>query len=142
MSVGDTLRRLIEKVALVLEPTKELMRSMLQLQTGLFGSVMCKQVALSLKNAFNSVHRNSILEAVGRQADHLLPWTQQSLQSSTLFLGEHTLLSSEGGQQGAPLSLFFFSMAIHDVSPAVPLKAASYWYLDDGTIMSDLPSLR
>ncbi len=83
--MGDTLRRVIEKVALVLAPTKELMRSMLPLKTGLSGSAMCEQVALSLqailasdpyhgkwcvlqidiKNAFNNVHRSSILEAVG-----------------------------------------------------------------------------
>jgi hypothetical protein len=42
---------------------------------------------IDIKNAFKSVHRSSILDAVGRQADHLLPWTQQSLQSSTLSWG-------------------------------------------------------
>jgi hypothetical protein len=87
--VGDTLRRVIEKGVLALAPTKELTRSMLPLQTGLSGYAMCEQEALSLhasfafdlyhgkwcvlqvdiKNAFNSVHRSSILEAVGRQVD-------------------------------------------------------------------------
>jgi hypothetical protein len=97
---------------------------------------------VDIKNAFNSVHRSSILEAVGRQADNLLPWTQQSLQSSTLFLGEYTLVSSEGGQQRAPLSPLFFSLAIHDALTSCPPTAANYWYLDDGTIIGDLPCLR
>ncbi len=49
VALGDTLRRVIEKVALALAPTKELMHLMLPLQTGRSGSAMCEHVAFSLQ---------------------------------------------------------------------------------------------
>jgi hypothetical protein len=162
VAVGDTFRRIIEKVALSLSPSKDLMQNLLPVQTGLAGTAMCEQVALSLeaiissnpyngkwavlqidiRNAFNIVHRSAIIDAVGKQADHLLPWTQLSLQPTALYLGEQSLVSSEGGQQGAPLSPLFFALAIHDIISNCPAVAANMWYLDDGTLVGDIPSLR
>ena len=89
---------------------------------------------LDIKNAFNTVHRSRILEGVGSMARHLLPWAQQSLQASSLLLGEGVVPSSEGAQQGAPLSLFF-SLAIHDVISSCPTSLVNVWYLDDGTLV-------
>jgi hypothetical protein len=61
---------------------------------------------IDVRNAFNTVNRSAIMDAVGTHAGHLL---QASLQPSALYLGETTIRSSEGGQQGAPLSpLYFF----------------------------------
>jgi hypothetical protein len=39
--VGDTFRRIIEKVALALPPTRELFHSLLPNHTGLAGNAMC-----------------------------------------------------------------------------------------------------
>ena len=123
---------------------------------------MCEQVALSLQailasnpcqgrwavlqidviNAFNTASRTAITNAVGTHADHLLPWTQMSLQPSNLYLGESILVSSEGGQQGAPLSPLFFALAIQDAIRSCPKTLAHFWYLDDGTLIGDLESLR
>ena len=162
VAVGDTFRRVIEKVALALPASKELLASLLPIQTGLSGNAICEQVALSLqailasnpcqgkwavlqvdiRNAFNTVHRSAIVEAVGNHASHLLPWTQLSLQPSKLYLGECILQSSEGGQQGAPLSPLFFSLAIHEALRSCPSTQAHFWYLDDGTLVGDVTSLR
>jgi hypothetical protein len=51
-------------------------------------------------------------------------------------------MSSEGGQQGAPLSPLFFALAIQDTIANCPTVAANMWYLDDGTLVGDIPSLR
>ena len=50
--------------------------------------------------------------------------------------------SSEGAQQGAPLSPLFFSLAIHDIITSCPTSLVNVWYLDDGTLVGDLNSLR
>ena len=75
--------------------------------------------------AFNSVNRSAILDSVHTRAPHLLPWALQSLQPSTLYSGEHTIPSTQGGQQGAPLSPLFFSLAIHDAITASPPEATN-----------------
>ncbi len=35
---------------------------------------------IDIKNAFITVHRSAIMDAEGRHAEHLLPWTQLSKQ--------------------------------------------------------------
>ena len=49
VAVGDTFLRVIEKVALALPASKELLASLLPIQTGLSGNAICVQVALSLQ---------------------------------------------------------------------------------------------
>ncbi len=49
MAVGETLRRLVERVAMSLGPTKQVMKDMLPTQTGLAGNGMCEQLAFSLQ---------------------------------------------------------------------------------------------
>ena len=44
VAVGDTFRRVIEKVALALPASKELLASLLPIQTGLSGNAICEQV--------------------------------------------------------------------------------------------------
>ncbi len=48
VAVGDTFRRIIEKVVLDLPPNHELLHSLLLHQTRLTGIAMCEQVVLSL----------------------------------------------------------------------------------------------
>jgi hypothetical protein len=129
---------------------------------------MCEQVALSLQailasnafqgklaviqtdvhNAFNTVSRTAIMEALGTHADHLLPWTQASLKPSALFLSESVLVSLEGGQplggqeKGDPLSSQFLALAIQRDIRSCPRTLAYFWYLDDGTLISGIGSLR
>ncbi len=69
---------------------------------------------IDVRNAFNTVNSSAIMDAVGEHAGYLMPWTQASLQPSTLYHGETTIRSSERGQQGALLSPLFFSLAIHE----------------------------
>ena len=54
VAVGDTFRRVIEKVALALPASKELLASLLPIQTGLSGNAICEQVALSLQEILSS----------------------------------------------------------------------------------------
>ena len=96
---------------------------------------------IDISNAFNCVHRQAIVRCVQKYAPHLLPWAMQSLQCTSLFCGEHRISSSEGSQQGAPLSPLFFSLGIQDIICSTPNVMNQFWYLDDGTVIGNPPNI-
>lgn len=97
---------------------------------------------VDLANAFNSVKRQKILEAVIRRAPHLYPWVAASLQPSRLLCGSSVILSTEGCQQGDPLGPLLFALAIQDCIEALtPSVTWHSWFLDDGTILGSLDEL-
>jgi hypothetical protein len=51
-----------------------------------------------------------------------------------LYVGDTTIESTEGGQQGAPLVPLLFALGIHDVISHMPACPSNFWYLDDGVI--------
>ena len=71
------------------------------LQNLLDGSAMVK---LDFRNAFNSIRRDRMLEAVRDLAPTIYQLVHSAYSSSScLVWGEHTIQSAEGVQQGDPL---------------------------------------
>ena len=161
VAVGEALRRLVEKTLSANSATKAVMEDLLPLQTGFMGKNVCEHVVFGLQalvrenphhgkwgllqvdisNAFNAIHRSNMLQGIAKRAPHLLPWAASSLVPACLFVGHHILESTEGAQQGAPLSPLFFALAIQEVIAELPPLSANVWYLDDGSLMGSIPQL-
>jgi len=89
-------------------------------------------VKLDFKNAFNSVQRAAVLEAVAEHRPDILAFTESAYGSpSQLWVGDDRIIASaEGVQQGDPLGPLLFCLALDK-----PLKEArcefTSGYLDD-----------
>ena len=69
---------------------------------------------LDFINAFNCLHRADMLSSVAERVPELLPYCHSAYaKPSTLFYGQHELLSQEGPQQGDPLGPLLFCNTIH-----------------------------
>ena len=92
---------------------------------------------MDLKNAFNCVSRQTVLEEVATHAPTLLPWALTAYgQEAALFFEGHELRSSAGVQQGDPLGPLFFAMALQRVLRTLPADLRlNSWYLDDGLLV-------
>ena len=68
---------------------------------------------LDFTNAFNSIHRDKVLEAASEHLPSLFNYVLSSYGApSFLSYGDHLLLSEEGVQQGDPLGPLLFCLAI------------------------------
>lgn len=131
IAVGCTLRRLVAKIAcqMVVEDMADLL-SPRQLGYGvrngaeaavhatrLFLQDLEEEEAilkLDFSNAFNSIRRDKVLEAVQAFCPDLYSLVYSSYSApSLLFWGESTIESREGVQQGDPLGPLLFCLAIH-----------------------------
>ena len=150
IAVGCTLRRLAAKVACfrVREEMADLLAPK-QLGYGVSGGAEAavhaarlfvhnleEQCVLKLdfKNAFNSLRRDKMLQAIKGFAPSLFPLVHAAYSApSTLFWGDKTIQSAEGVQQGDPLGPLLFFLTIH---PLVSKLKSEFcvWYLDDGTV--------
>ena len=98
-------------------------------------------VKLDVSNAFNSVRRDSMLEAVRARTPGIYPLVWQgNSQAAPLFIGEDQVMSKTGVQQGDPLSSLLFSLTIDTATRAADTDI-NVWYLDDGTLAGPLPSV-
>jgi len=70
-----------------------------------------------VKNAFNSIHRDTVLQAAQIHLPEIYPfiWDCYSSKTSSLFHGEFCLDSATGVQQGDHLGPALFALAIHRV---------------------------
>jgi hypothetical protein len=85
-------------------------------------------------NAFNTLRRDVILEAVARHFPELLPYAASSYSAgSVLTFGEASIGSEEGAQQGDPLGPLYFCLAIHDLLGSLRSELV-LGYLDDGSM--------
>ncbi|GJW64815.1 reverse transcriptase domain-containing protein [Tanacetum coccineum] len=96
---------------------------------------------VDLKNAFNLVDREVMLQEVCLRCPTISRWVEFCYSNPTrLYYGEHTLWSCQGVQQGDPLGPLLFYLVLHPLickirdSFSLCLQA---WYLDDGTIVGD-----
>ena len=91
-------------------------------------------VKLDFSNAFNCLHRDSMLLAVHKYAPELYKFCHLAYaQSSFLKFGPHILLSEEGVQQGDPLGPLCFCLTIHELLMSLSSKLA-IGFLDDCTL--------
>ena len=147
IAVGLTLRRLVAKVACA-RATESCSAVLMprQLGVGVKGGAealahaarrylasmepACILVKLDFTNAFNTIRRDAVLEAVARHVPDLLPFASSAYGSaSDLHLGV-VLESAEGVQQGDPLGPLLFCLALAD--PLSKLNADFIsGYLDD-----------
>ena len=143
LEVGEVFRRWFAKVLAVRPSTKASIRKLVPLQngasvpgacelTGMGMAEMQRHLLLStdprtmgilqvdLTNAFNSLHRQHMLNCIHQRAPSLLPWALSCYaQYSHLFCREHLLSSASGAQQGDPLGPLFFALGWHDVAEKV-----------------------
>ena len=89
---------------------------------------------LDIKNAFNSLRRDEMLQSVIKFAPDLFRFVQSAYEKpSCLFCGDHILQSAESVQQGDPMGPLLFCISIHDLVSKLQSELVVF-YLDDGTI--------
>ncbi|GAU90643.1 hypothetical protein RvY_03032 [Ramazzottius varieornatus] len=154
IAVGNTLRRLAGKIVSkrVMEATGKLIRHQ-QLGYGtrsgaeaavhftrafLSGQTGCQTLLkLDFRDAFNSVHRDRLLEEVQKFLPEGNPFIFQMYRSPTnLIYGEHVIPSARGVQQGDPLGPLLFCLLTRNLSKSLQ-SPFNVWYLDDSTLGGD-----
>ena len=89
---------------------------------------------LDFKNAFNTIWRDKMLNAVRSLVPEIAPFVHSAYgEPSTLFWGQQTLSSREGVQQGDPLGPLLFCLTIHELCTQLESDLCLF-YLDDGTL--------
>ena len=150
IAVGNTLRRLATKV-IVFPATAEIRDQVQPTQLGVGTPAGCEAalravrhymesssspkvlLKIDLKNAFNSIRRDKVLEAI---RDHLPEAYHMFYQaygsSSLLFHGETLIQSATGLQQGDPAGPALFALTIDELTKSLTSEL-NVWFLDDGT---------
>ena len=96
---------------------------------------------VDVKNAFNSINRETLLQQVKDNAPSIYNYIWQCYKTpSALIYRDNLILSAVGCQQGDPLGPAIFSLAIHPVISKLKSKL-NVWYLDDGTLGGDAISV-
>ena len=166
IAVGEVLRRLTSKcVAKAVQ--SEALRVLAPLQVGVGVPAGCEAIVHSMadvledssippegrftllvdfSNAFNSVDRGAMFREVRSRIPSMAAWIENCYGSQPiLHLGEQTILSSCGVQQGDPLGPLGFALALHPIvekiKEKVPGLLINVWYLDDGTLCGSLDDL-
>jgi len=156
IAVGDTLRRLVAKWLLATTQGRNATTAVAPLQTAFAKGSPCEVVAMGvqaqvdawhgstgwlllqgdLKNAFYSIARPAILEALEHQCPSMTLWVRQAFQPAPLLKGREVIWSARGVQQGDPLEPFLFAAGMHAALGALPPGGTMHrWYPDDGVFM-------
>ena len=151
IAVGNALRRLATKV--VLRPVTTELRDQLQpTQLGVGTPTGCEAalratrayiegtttpkviLKIDLKNAFNTLRRDTILTAVRENLPEAYCLFYQAYGANTiLYHGNNTIPSATGLQQGDPAGPALFSLSIDDLTKSLSSEL-NVWFLDDGTL--------
>ena len=88
-------------------------------------------VKFDMLNAFNNVRRDHFLEVCSPRAPsmHRIALTAYAM-TSHLVIGNETILSETGVQDGDPLGLVMFALAVGEIANSVR-SPINIWYLDD-----------
>ena len=96
---------------------------------------------VDMKNAFNLVSCQSLLDQCALHFPFLLRWTEWSYsQHPFLWHSMGTLTSEAGVQQGDPLGPFYFALVLHHLILIIAKDDScqdllfNAWYLDDGVV--------
>ena len=154
IAVGNVWRHLASKCALssVLDGIKMLLHP-LQLGVGVKGGVkaaihsVCGLIEnlsdnwsflkIDFKNAFNTLRRDSLLEAVKLHCPNIFNYCLLAYgQTTVLGYRAHIIDSCEGVQQIDPLGPLLFAIIIHPILTRLSL-AFRCGYLDDISLASD-----
>ena len=94
---------------------------------------------VDLQNAFNSISRASVFDAVAEHHPALLPWVQLLYgHTSHLYYRDQALMSSSGVQQGCNLGPKLFDLGVKRLVESLSTSTGlllNAWYLDDGTLI-------
>jgi hypothetical protein len=94
-------------------------------------------VKIDFKNAFNTLRRDSILEAVAKYFPELLAFSQSTIgEVYALQFGDFVLQSAEGAQQGDTLGPLYFCLAFKELLESL-LSELVLGFLDDVAIGGD-----
>ena len=157
IAVGLVLRRLVSKVALHLispplpplpdyqfgvgtrHAAEGILHAVNRLLRGYRQAADLVIATVDIKNAFNSISRVSIFDAVTEHHPSLLPWIQLLYgHQSHLYYRDQALVSSSGVQQGCNLGPKLFDLGIKRLVESLSTSAGlllNAWYLDDGTLI-------
>ena len=91
-------------------------------------------VKIDVRNAFNTIRRDVVLTRIHERCPEVYPMAHQAYHLQTpLHIGEQTISSSSGVQQGDPLGPAAFALAV-DACARTMRSPLNVWYLDDATI--------
>jgi len=86
---------------------------------------------IDFRNAFLTLRRDAILEAIAKHFPELLPYATSTMNSpSDLHFGEFVMLSEEGAQQGDPLGPLYFCLVFKELLESLQSELV-LGYLDD-----------
>ena len=101
-------------------------------------------IKIDFVNAFNLANRSIMVEEMVKQFPELasyIYWSKGSFnnaQKPTIYFDKHKIYSTQGGQQGAPLTVLEFSLLLakfhnHLILSIPELKdLKNWWFVDDG----------
>ena len=99
-------------------------------------------VKVDMRNAFNLVSRQALLDECAIHFPELLPWASWCYGSHPLLWHPLGHLSSQSGvQQGDPLGPLFFSLVLRKITMAIDADddcvamLFNAWFLDDGVLV-------
>ena len=151
IAIGLTLRRLAAKIG-VFRVVQSVSSALAPLQLGYGVPSGCEAAAraarqylesmpsnhvllkVDFRNAFNSVRRDKILEAVKSSIPELFLFVSSAYTvPSYLMCEDSIILSEEGVQQGDPLGPLLFCLTLHPLLSQLQSELKIF-YLDDGTV--------
>ena len=103
---------------------------------------------VDMKNAFNAVSRQAVVEECATFSPEILPWVSWCYGSHPLLWHPLGQISSESGvQQGDPLGPLLFALVLHKLISSVDADDECMdlfyqaWYLDDGALAGNRPAV-
>ena len=165
IAVGDTFRRLMGKVLLKAPLVQTQSASLRPRQTGVGVPMACDLISMGvqsvaqstdtdwvvlqidMRNAFNSVSRQSMLEVARAKVPSTYNWLAWCYATPCPLFCQGKLLtySSQGVHQGDAMGPLGFSLGLEQVLDRCALPQScltwSAWYLDDGVAVGSLSAI-